>query len=290
MSLWLDNLGASVRFVETASFGRLRVIEAGEDQPDAIVFLHGIGGHLEAYSRNVVALSDQFHVVAFDFVGHGLSDLQQREYTPEMLADCVAELMDALGLDRAHVSGESLGGWVAGHFAVRHAARIGRLMLNTAAGIPITTEKGRADAMQLAALSAKAAQQAPTMESVRARMLWLVHPENAALVDDELVRTRLHFYARPGQQAVAALLGAMARRHDEFLIPLERIEAQTLLLWTETNPIHDLEAARAALPRLPEGQLYVMRGAACHWPQYEQPDEFNRVARCFFATGRLGEQ
>ena len=35
--------------------------------------MHGIGGHLEAYAKNVLPLSSDFHVVAFDFVGHGLS-------------------------------------------------------------------------------------------------------------------------------------------------------------------------------------------------------------------------
>jgi len=53
-----------------------------------------------------------------------------------------------------------------------------RIMLNTAAGIPITTEKGRADLEALKQLSKANVQQAPTMESVRARMHWLFHPKN----------------------------------------------------------------------------------------------------------------
>ncbi|REM69177.1 hypothetical protein DSI38_02100, partial [Mycobacterium tuberculosis] len=74
MSLWLDLLGASVRYVETPSFGNIRVVEAGMGKPEALFLMHGIGGHLEAYAKNVLALSADYHVVAFDFVGHGLSD------------------------------------------------------------------------------------------------------------------------------------------------------------------------------------------------------------------------
>jgi pimeloyl-ACP methyl ester carboxylesterase len=74
----------------------------------------------------------------------------------------------------------------------------------------------------------------------------------------------------------------MLPRHDEFLIPLERIECETLLLWTRDNPIHDLEAASQSEKRLRRGRLYVMEADAAHWPQYEAPDEFNKVARRFF--------
>jgi hypothetical protein len=49
----VDILGAEVRFVDTKSFGRTRIAEAGRGDRETLVFLHGIGGHLEAYSRNV---------------------------------------------------------------------------------------------------------------------------------------------------------------------------------------------------------------------------------------------
>jgi pimeloyl-ACP methyl ester carboxylesterase len=56
---------------------------------------------------------------------------------------------------------------------------------------------------------------------------------------------------------------------------------------TQDNPIHDLDCARAAAAQVPRSQLYVMRGDAAHWPQFEVPDEFNAVTREFFATGRV---
>lgn len=60
MSLWLDLLGATVRHVDTASFGRIRIVEAGMGRPEALFLMHGIGGHLEAYAKNVLALSEHF--------------------------------------------------------------------------------------------------------------------------------------------------------------------------------------------------------------------------------------
>lgn len=87
MSLWLDMLRAEIRFVNTPSFGRTRIAEAGRGHPETLVFLHGIGGHLEAYSKNVMPLSDRFHVIAYDYVGHGLFEKKVMEYTPYVLGD-----------------------------------------------------------------------------------------------------------------------------------------------------------------------------------------------------------
>ncbi len=286
-TLWQDLLGTEIRYVDTPSYGRIRIAEAGRRGAPVILFQHGIGGHLEAYCKNLVPLSDEFHTIAFDYVGHALSHRQAMEYTPPVLAEQVRELMDALGIERAHLSGESLGGWVSGFFAVKYPERVDRLMLNTGAGIPIISAKGRADMDNLMALSKKAAGQAPSFDSVRARIEWLIHPDNHHLITDELVNLRLHYYTMPEGREVSPMVNRMLARHDEFLLPLEQIATRTMLLWTRDNPIHDLECAKAAQQRIKDSTLYVMQADGAHWPQYEAPQEFNQVAREFF-SGRTG--
>jgi len=283
MSLWIDMVGTQIRYVDTPTFGRIRVAETGPRDAPAILFQHGIGGHLEAYCKNLVPLSDEFRCIAFDYVGHAMSNRKAMEYTPPVLADQVAELMDALELKKAHLSGESLGGWVSGFFAVIYPERVDRLMLNTGAGIPIVSDKGRADMLDLMERSKKAAGLAPTFDSVKHRIAWLIHPKNQHLVTDELVNLRLKFYLMAEGREVTPMVNRMLARHDEFLLPLEQIRHETMLLWTRDNPIHDLECAQAAVERIPGGSLYVMKSDGAHWPQYEDPEEFNRVARAFFA-------
>jgi HOMODA hydrolase len=285
MSLWLDFLGAEIRYVDTPTFGRTRIAEAGRGG-EPLLFLHGIGGHMEAYAKNVVALSDRFHTIAYDYPGHGLSAKKAID-SPHLLVDHLRELCDALGLARVNLSGESLGGWTTGLFAVKHPDRVRRIMLNTAAGIPITTEKGRKDLEALKQLSAANVQQTPTTESVRARMHWLFHPKNHGMVNDELIATRLRFYLQPEMREVMPKILSMIPRHDEFLIPLEKIQAETLFLWTRDNPVHDVESAQAATKKVGRAQFYLMKADAAHWPQYEAPEEFNRVARAFFGAGKL---
>lgn len=283
MSLWNDFVGAEIRYIDTPTYGRIRIAEAGPKDAPVILFQHGIGGHLEAYCKNLVPLSDRFRCIAFDYVGHALSNRKDMEYTPPVLAEQLRELMDAMGIERAHLSGESLGGWVSGFFAVKYPQRVLKLMLNTGAGIPIVSEKGRADMLDLMERSKKAAGAQPTFEMVKHRIEWLIHPSNhARLVTDELVNLRLRYYLMPEGREVTPKVNRMLPRHDEFLLPLEQIRADTMMLWTRDNPIHDLECARAAAARIPRVQLYVMEADGAHWPQYEAPEEFNRVARAFF--------
>lgn len=284
MSLWLDMLGTEIRFVQTKNFGRIRIAEAGNKDAETILFQHGINGHLEAYAKNLIALSKEFHVIAFDYVGHGLSDKPEIEYTPPLLAEQLGELMDALGLASAHLSGESLGGWVSAIFAAKYPQRVTKLMLNTAGGLPVVSAKGKADLQNLIALNERNVNNVPTEASVRARLEWLMHERNRHLVNDELLGLRLNIYLRPETRAVAPIINRIINRHDEFLIPLEKLHCPTLFLWTVDNPIHDLETARASVVRVPGSELYVMKGDSAHWPQYEVPEEFNAVTAAFFRT------
>jgi len=290
MSLWLDFLGAEIRHVHT-SFGAIRIAEAGKGNAEALFLMHGIGGHIEAYAKNVVPLSDTFHVIALDFVGHGLSEKRDDiEYTPVTYAKLLAELMNVMGIRSAHISGESLGGFVAGVFAAMYPDRVKRLVLNTAAGIPVVTEKGRQDLRDLDELNRKNFGKPPSMETIRMRMQWLMHESNWHLLDDELIGSRLALYSRPDFQRTAPLVFALVRRHHEMeeagaMMQPQDLQCETLYLWTRYNPVHDVASAEAACARTPKGQLYVMEADAAHWPQYEAPDEFNTVMRKFLTTG-----
>lgn len=287
MSLWLDFFGTEIRYVQTPTFGRIRIAESGREHAETIIFQHGMNGHLEAYAKNLLPLAEQFHVIAFDYVGHGLSDKKIDTYNPAVFVEQLHELMDVLDIGQAHLSGESLGGWVSGLFAAKYPQRVKRLMLNTAAGIPVVSDKGRQDMAHFMALNKANVDKVPNRDSVRARMQWLMHPANHHLLLEELIDLRLRIYLAPETRRVAPMINSIIAHHDEYLIPLDRIACETLFLWTADNPIHDLQAARAAAGRIPGSQVYLMQADSAHWPQYEAPEEFNAVARSFFATGQV---
>ena len=134
VSVWaeLADVDHVLRHVQVGGV-RTRVLQAGAGEE--LVLLHGTGGHLEAYARDIAGLARDFHVTAYDMVGHGWSDLPDTPYTTDVLSEHLIGLLDALGIERAHLSGESLGGWVVAWTAAFHPDRVDRVVLNTPGNI-----------------------------------------------------------------------------------------------------------------------------------------------------------
>ena len=112
--------------------------------------------------------------------------------------------LDAVQIDRAHISGESLGGWVAARFALTHPDRLDRLVLNTTGG---STAHPQVMA-KIIELSTRAATN-PTWEFIKARLEWLM--ADPASVTDDLVAARQAIYSAPG---FSAKLGANVTIQD----------------------------------------------------------------------------
>ena len=117
-TMWedLSGTGFSVSFIDAGGV-RTRTAVAG-DGP-ALLLLHGTGGHLETYQKNIAALSRHFRLVIPDMIGHGYTDRPDVDYTLDDYAAHLFALLDSLGIDQAFVSGESVGGCVAAWMAGR---------------------------------------------------------------------------------------------------------------------------------------------------------------------------
>jgi 3-oxoadipate enol-lactonase len=101
----------------------------GPDAAPVVAFSNSIGTTVEMWDAQVRALSSRFRCLRYDTRGHGRSQTLDQPVTMDDLADDLAGLLDGLGIDTAHVVGLSLGGMTAQAFAVRHAARLDRLVL-----------------------------------------------------------------------------------------------------------------------------------------------------------------
>jgi 2-hydroxy-6-oxonona-2,4-dienedioate hydrolase len=273
ISIW-DELGGvphELGYVDVASVST-RVLRAGAG-PD-LMLLHGTGGHLEAYSRNIAGLARRFRVTAYDMVGHGWSDTPDRPYTIDVLSDHLVGLLDALGIDRAHLSGESLGGWVAAWTAAHQPERVERLILNTPGNIA-----NKPEVMARLRETTLAAVKDPSDENVRRRVEFLFHRRH--MVTDELVNLRRKVYSRPGfLRAIehTLVLQDPEVRKDFAWGPgwVGRIAAPTLLLWTDHDPTGGLDEAELLRTWIPDSRLEVIKDAG-HWPQWEEPEAFLRV-------------
>jgi 2-hydroxy-6-oxonona-2,4-dienedioate hydrolase len=273
ISIWeeLGGVPHELDYVDVAGVST-RVLRAGAG-PD-LVLLHGTGGHLEAYSRNIAGLARRFRVTAYDMVGHGWSDTPDRPYTIDVLSDHLIGLLDVLGVDRPHLSGESLGGWVAAWTAAHQRERVDRLILNTPGNIT-----NKPEVMARLRETTLAAVKDPTEENVRRRVEFLFHRKH--MVTDELVNLRRKVYSRPGfLRAIenTLVLQDPDVRRDFAWGPgwVGRIAAPTLLLWTDHDPTGGLDEAELLRTWIPDSRLEVIEEAG-HWPQWEEPEAFLRV-------------
>nr|BFE61741.1 alpha/beta fold hydrolase [Dactylosporangium thailandense] len=282
ISIWaeLADLDHELRHVDVAGV-RTRVLRAGSG-PD-LVLLHGTGGHLEAYARDLAGLAEDFTVTVYDMVGHGWSGLPDRPYTIDVLSDHLVGLLDALGIGAAHLSGESLGGWVAAWTAAFHPGRVDRLVLNTPGNIT-----NKPEVMRRLKDSTLAAVRDPSDETVRRRVEFLFH--HTEMVTDELVGLRRQVYSRPGfVRAIenTLVLQDPVVRRDFAWDPawVGKIAAPTLLLWTDHDPTGGLDEAELLLGWIPDARLTVIADAG-HWPQWEKPQQYLRVHREFLRDRR----
>ena len=112
---------------------RIHYRTAGAGPP--LILIHGIGASLFAWRLVFDQLAQNHTVYALDLKGHGLSDKPSSgDYSPFGMADLVAHFMDALEIDTAKIIGLSMGGAIGAALAIRHPARVERLVLMSAAG------------------------------------------------------------------------------------------------------------------------------------------------------------
>jgi 2-hydroxy-6-oxonona-2,4-dienedioate hydrolase len=281
-TIWteLAGLDYSIRQVPVGCWST-RVLECGAGEP--LILMHGTGGHLEAYARNVRALSSRYRVIAYDYPGHGWTTATRTDLEIDDYIDHLTVLMDTLGVQRAHLSGESLGGWVAAKFAGRHPDRVDRLVLNTPGGTMATPE-----VMERIRSLSQAAADDPSDEKIRTRLEWLM--ADARSVTDELVAIRRGVYSRPGfpesMRHILCLQDPEIRRRNLVTDDeLAAVSAPTLVIWTSDDPSGPAKAGLDMAERIPAGEFQLIEDAG-HWPQWEQRARFDRIVLDFL--GRDG--
>lgn len=287
-SLWTDLLGASVRMVEGRY--RTRILEAG--QGPALVLLHGTGGHLENYARNIMPLARRFRVVAMDLLWHGMSQTEgfdDLEVIPH-LVDHVRDVLDVLGIGQAAIEGQSMGGWVAMRFALAYPERVSKLVLTTTMGYQ--PDEGAIPGYVEPDWSANLASSLevlrdPSEENVRSRLARiLARPER---LTREAVLVRQALYRQPAlaevqQRFIAEYLGGSTiRKHLVTDAQAARIAQPTLVYWGDRNRTPPALGEHLAR-QIPRGEFHCARDCG-HWAQFESAEEHNQVVAGFLRRG-----
>ena len=267
----------------TAGGVRMNVLTAGEGSP--VLLIHGSGPGVTAYANwrlTIPALAEKLRVVAPDMIGFGYTEHPQPPAPADTgrWVDQLVALLDALGIDRTSVVGNSFGGAIALRLAARHPDRVDRLVLMGSVGVPFQITPG---------LDSVWGYQ-PGLEQMRA--LLDIFAYSRELVTDELAQVRYQASVQPGfQESFGALFPAPRQRWvDEMVTPrdeLARLPHETLIVHGREDQVIPLANSLELIQILPNAQLHVF-GHCGHWTQIEWADTFNRLVSDFLTGPARG--
>jgi 4,5:9,10-diseco-3-hydroxy-5,9,17-trioxoandrosta-1(10),2-diene-4-oate hydrolase len=264
--------------------GRLHYNEAGEGQP--LLLLHGSGPGVSGWSNfsgNFPVFARSFRTIVMDMPGFGRSDLVQldRPY-PRVAAEAVIRLLDCAGVERAHLLGNSMGGYVALETALAHPDRVARLVLMGPGGLAanLLAPEQSEGARRLGDFMSR-----PSRETMSAWVDTMV--ANRSVVDDALIEERLAKALEPGAMESAMAIFMSLLQHPEEVplwARLSGVKAPVLVTWGRDDRMVPFDGALFGFRRLPNAELHVFSGCG-HWAQVERKDEFERLVVEFLTRG-----
>ena len=264
------------------------VAEAG-DGP-AVVMLHGGGpgaSGVSNYSRNIDVLARQFRVIVPDMPGYGRSDKGIDQSDPfGYLADMIRGLLDELGIDSAHLLGNSYGGAAALRLALDTPHRVDKLVLMGPGGIGTTRGAPTAGLKNLLAYYAG---EGPSREKLENFIrTYLVY--DGASVPDELIALRYTAsidpevvahppLRRPSGPSALRTMWRMDLTRDKRL---RQLATPTLVLWGRDDKVNRPAGGPMLINSMPNAQL-VMTSHTGHWMQWERAELFNQLVTEFLS-------
>ncbi len=266
---------ASGSYVEVAGL-KTFYLERGSGHP--VVLIHGAAPGASSqvsWKPNLEPLAAAgFRILAFDQPGFGHSDLPT-DYSMEHRVAHARGFLDALGLDRFHLVGNSVGAYIAARLALEDA-RVGRLVLVSSS---VLAPRGSAEADALATQHSRELREfSPSLEAVRAMTQKTLF--KGELVTDELVRERYEMSIGPRFEAQQRRREAPPPR--PILDELPNLRARTLIFWGADDRGAAVERALLLFELIPNAELHVF--ARCgHWVQWDQADRFNRLVADFLS-------
>jgi pimeloyl-ACP methyl ester carboxylesterase len=247
---------------------RLRVRITGAQSAPPIIMLHGFGSSLETWEPWADTLSATFRVIRFDLPGFGLTGADPSgDYSDARTVAVLAALMDTLGIRRASVIGNSLGGKIAWMFAAAYPARVDKLVLVSPDGFASPGfEYGKRPAVPFFVRLLPY-----VLPTAMVRMSLAPAYGDPAALTKSLVRRYRDLMLAPGvRQAMIARMEQVELQPPEPT--LRRIQAPTLLVWGEGDAMIPFRNAADYLNAIPHAQLAALPGRG-HVPMEEAPAE-----------------
>lgn len=252
---------------------RTNMHEYGPMDASAVVLVHGSGPGASALSNwrlTMPALAEHLHVIAPDLVGFGRTDRPDGiRYGRQAWTSHLVAVLDALGIERAHIVGNSMGSAIALDLAVNHPDRVDHLVLMGAVGVPFAITPGL-DAVWGYQPSVAAMQE-----------LLGIFAYDTSMVGPDLAELRYRASIQPGvQEAFASMFPAPRQRWVDALAQepqdIRGIRNRTLIVHGREDRVIPVQNSLDLLDLIDDARLHVF-GRCGHWTQIEHADAFNAL-------------
>lgn len=241
---------------------KIAYYEAGKGS--AVILIHGLGADARHWAANIDALSQNFRVIAVDQIGYGQSDKPVMRYTVGNFADYLHGFLVATKIEKASLVGNSLGGWVALEFSLRHPEMVEKLVLVDAAGLRPTQAlklpKGRI-----------------SLSPLNTHWFFDLMEANKQWATTDLGPNAFERHLKNGDSyTIASSVAEMATGREFEDKKLEKMRVPTLIIWGRDDVLIPLAMGEQFHKQIKGSKLMVMEGTG-HIPMVGKPAEFNEA-------------
>jgi 3-oxoadipate enol-lactonase len=257
---------------------RIHYQELGKPGGEPLLMIQGLGADMKGWAFQRYYFSTRYRTIAHDNRGAGRSDKPFARYTLEQMADDAAAVLDAAGVERAHVMGASMGGAIAQMLAVHHPERVKSLVLACTACHHHPWRR------ELLAEWASVANERGMGEVAKRAMRWLVGGRSVRRFGPAL-GTVGPIALRTPAYAFAAQVRAILDADDRIRYRLADLDVPTLVVVGNQDILTPRGDSEELAELIPGAELVVIAGAA-HGLMVEHATTYNRVVGDFLARVR----
>jgi 3-oxoadipate enol-lactonase len=256
-------------FVHATDGTRIHYEVTGKSGATPVLMIQGLGASKNAWNLQRIAMATRFRCISFDNRGAGRSDKPTEPFTLEQMADDAIAVLDAAGIETAHVVGASMGGVISQIVAVKYPHRVRSLTLVCTA---CRNHPWRQDLLQT---WAKTAEEKGMIEVGKEAAQWVMSPRSFRRLVPAFTWMGPLAALRPRHSFVSQI-DAILNTREDLVDQLSTITAPTMVIVGNQDILTPRGDSEEIAERIPNSELVVISGAA-HGLMMEHSSTFNKI-------------
>jgi 3-oxoadipate enol-lactonase len=256
-------------FVSATDGTRIHYEVTGKPGATPVLMIQGLGASKNAWNLQRIAMATRFRIISFDNRGAGRSDKPTEPFTLEQMADDAITVLDAAGVETAHVVGASMGGVISQIVAVKYPQRVRSLTL------VCTACRNHPWRQELLQSWAKTAEEKGMIEVGKEAAQWVMSPRSFRRLVPAFTWMGPLAALRPRHSFVSQI-DAILNTREDLVDQLSTITAPTMVIVGNQDILTPRGDSEEIAERIPNAELVVISGAA-HGLMMEHSSTFNKI-------------